>query len=197
MKGLPDAYQYVDTPETTDSAPIDGAERFEMPSPPAWLTKAREWLFGGNLVAKAGLLILFFGVSFLIKYAAARVTLPIELRLSGIVLADLALLVWGWRIRESRPTISLPVQGAALGILMLVTFGAYRMYDLIPGSLAFGLLFALTAFTCLLAVLQDAIWLAIFGIVEKAIKPDKVNLFKKLLVRRDHRVDLADAKPLD
>ena len=44
---------------------------------------------------------------------------------------------------------------------MLVTFGAYRMYDLIPGSLAFGLLFALTAFTCLLAVLQDALWLAV------------------------------------
>lgn len=156
---LPDAYQY------TDAAPIDGAERLEMPAPPAWLITAKEWLFGGNLVAKAGLLILFFGVSFLLKYAAARVTLPIELRLCGIVLADIALLVWGWRIRESRPAISLPVQGAALAILMLVTFGAYRMYDLIPGSLAFGLLFLLTAFTCSLAVLQDAVWLAVFGIV--------------------------------
>ena len=159
---LPDAYR---PDESGDPASTEDARRFDLPEPPAWLNKARDWLFGGNLVAKAGLLILFFGVSFLVKYAAARVTLPIELRLSGIVLADLALLVWGWRIRESRPTISLPVQGAALGILMLVTFGAYRMYDLIPGSLAFGLLFALTACTCLLAVLQDAIWLAIFGIV--------------------------------
>ena len=159
---LPDAYR---PEETTDPASSEDARQFEMPEPPAWLSKAKDWLLGGNLVAKAGLLILFFGVSFLIKYAAARVTLPIEFRLSGIVLADLILLVWGWRIRESRPAISLPVQGAALGILMLVTFGAYRMYDLIPGSIAFGLLFALTAFTCLLAVLQDAIWLAIFGIV--------------------------------
>ncbi len=159
---LPDAYR---PDETTTTPSIQNARQFEMPEPPAWLGKAKDWLFGGNLVAKAGLLILFFGVSFLIKYAAVRVTLPIEVRLSGIVLADLALLVWGWRIRESRPAISLPVQGAALGILMLVTFGAYRMYDLIPGSLAFGLLFALTAFTCLLAVLQDALWLAVFGIV--------------------------------
>ena len=160
-EGIPDEAIYVNSIEP---AAIAGAERFEM-QPPAWLISAKEWLFGGNLVAKAGLLILFIGVSFLLKYAAARVTVPIELRLSGIVLADIGLLLWGWRIRESRPSISLPVQGAALGIMMLVTFGAFRIYDLIPGSLAFGLLFFLTAFTCLLAVLQDAIWLAIFGIV--------------------------------
>jgi uncharacterized membrane protein len=131
---------------------------------PAWLLTVKQWLFGGNLVAKMGLLILFIGVSFLLKYAAARVTLPIELRLAGITLADIALLIWGWRIREKRPGISLPVQGASIAILMLVTFGAFRLYHLIPAGLAFGLLFVLTAFTCLLAVLQNAIWLAIFGI---------------------------------
>ena len=138
---------------------------FTPASPPAWLVHAKAWLFGGNLVAKVGLLILFLGVGFLIKYASARVSLPIELRLAAIVLADIALLLWGWRIRERRPAISLPVQGGALAILMLVTFGAFRLYHLIPGGLAFGLLFALTFFTCLLAVLQDARWLAVFGIV--------------------------------
>jgi hypothetical protein len=115
-------------------------------------------------VAKLGLLILFIGISFLLKYTAARVSVPIEFRLAGIVLADLALLAWGWRIRASRPAIALPVQGAALAVLMLVTFGAFRIYHLIPASLAFGLLLVLTVFTCLLAVLQDAMWLAIFGI---------------------------------
>jgi uncharacterized membrane protein len=133
--------------------------------PPKWLLAAKAWLFGGNLVAKLGLLILFIGVSFLLKYTAARVSVPIELRLAGIVLADIALLAWGWRIRLSRPAISLPVQGAALGVLMLVTFGAFRLYHLIPGGMAFALLLVLTVFTCLLAVLQDAMWLAIFGIV--------------------------------
>lgn len=144
--------------------PVPPAKPPQPPQPPAWLLKAKEWLFGGNLVAKAGLLILFFGVSFLLKYAAARVTVPIELRLAGITLADIGLLLWGWRIRHSRPSISLPVQGAAMGIMMLVTFAAFRMYNLIPGGLAFAILFALTFFTCLLAVLQNAVWLAVFGI---------------------------------
>ncbi len=144
------------------------AEAEELKSPykpiPEWVGKIKAWLFGGNLVAKVGLLILFLGVSFLLKYAAARVSIPIEYRLVGIVLADIALLLWGWRIRESRPAISLPVQGAAIAILMLVSFGAYKLYGLFPGGVAFALLLVLTAFTCLLAVLQDAVWLAVFGI---------------------------------
>lgn len=136
-----------------------------------WFKQAKAWLFGGNMVAKVGLLILFFGVSFLLKYVAAQVTVPIELRLAGIVLADIALLVWAWRIRETRAGISLPVQGAALAILMLVTFGAFRLYQLIPSGLAFGLLFVLTVFTCLLAVLQNALWLAVFGIAGGFLAP--------------------------
>jgi len=142
------------------------------PNTPSWiahpdglLAKARNWLFTGNLVAKLGLLILFLGVSFLLKYVSAQVTLPIELRLAGIALADIALLAWAWRIRVKRPGISLPLQGTALAILMLVTFGAFRLYELIPASLTFAVLFVLTAFTCLLAVLQNAVWLAVFGIV--------------------------------
>ncbi len=142
------------------------------PNTPAWVApgnalfaKAKSWLLTGNLVAKLGLLILFLGVSFLLKYVAAQVTLPIELRLAGIALADSALLAWAWRIRVARPGISLPLQGTALAILMLVTFGAFRLYELMPAGLAFGLLFVLTAFTCLLAVLQNAVWLAVFGII--------------------------------
>ena len=142
------------------------------PNTPAWASdaedmfaKAKAWLFTGNLVAKLGLLILFLGVSFLLKYVSAQITVPIELRLAGIALADIALLTWAWRIRLARPGISLPLQGTALAILMLVTFGAFRLYELMPAGLAFILLFVLTGFTCLLAVVQNAVWLAVFGII--------------------------------
>lgn len=152
------------TPES--AAPARPAARPSLPpkEPPAWFTAARNWLFEGNLVAKIGLLILFIGVSFLLKYAAARVTVPIELRLAGIVLADLAALAWAWRIRNSNQGVSLPLQGTCMAVLMLVVFGAFRIYHLIPGGLAFAMLFLLTFGTCLLAVLQNAQWLAIFGI---------------------------------
>ncbi|WP_229494030.1 DUF2339 domain-containing protein [Massilia arenae] len=56
------------------------------------------------------------------------------------------------------------MQGTAIAILMLVIFSAYQLYALLPSGLAFALLVSLTAFTCLLAVLQEAPWLAAFGI---------------------------------
>ena len=146
------------TPSTRSTPPQPAS------TPPRWLIAAKNWLLTGNPVAKIGLVILFIGVGFLMKYVAGTVVVPIELRLAGVVLADLALLGWGWRLRSTRREIGLPVQGTAIAILMLVIFGAYQRYGLLPAGFAFALLVALTAFTCLLAVLQDAFWLAVFGI---------------------------------
>lgn len=134
-------------------------------SPPAWRHAVQTWLLTGNVVAKFGLLILIIGIGFLVTYTAQRVTAPIELRLSGVVVADIALLLWGWRIRTARRDVALPVQGAALAIMMLVVFGAYQRYHVIPATLAFPMLVALTVLTCVLALLQDALWLAVFGII--------------------------------
>ncbi|WP_028101602.1 DUF2339 domain-containing protein [Pseudoduganella violaceinigra] len=150
--------------EAAASAPARPRPAPRPSQPPAWFSAARNWLFEGNLVAKMGLLILFIGVSFLLKYAAARVTVPIELRLAGIVLADVAALAWAWRIRRSHKGVSLPLQGTCMAVLMLVVFGAFRIYHLIPSGMAFTMLFLLTIGTCMLAVLQNAQWLAIFGI---------------------------------
>jgi uncharacterized membrane protein len=144
-----------------------------IPEPPGsadtplsrWLRTAGEWLFGGNLVAKVGLMILFIGAAFLLRLASSHVTVPIELRLAAVAAGAIALLGWGWRIRSTRPGIALPTQGAALAALMLVTFGAYKIWDLLPAGPSFALLLVLVAFTCILAVLQNALWLAVFGIV--------------------------------
>ena len=131
----------------------------------AFFQAAKGWLFGGNLVAKIGLMILFIGVAFLLRFASAYVVVPIEVRLAAIAAGAIALLGWGWHIRTKRPGIALPAQGAALATLMLVTFGAFKLYHLLPSGAAFALLLLLVAFTCVLAVMQDALWLAVFGIV--------------------------------
>jgi len=128
------------------------------------LLAAKRWLLTGNLVAKLGLVILFIGVAFLLKYVATTFDIPIELRLAGVALAILPLLAWGWRLRSTRREIGLPVQGTAIALMMLVVFGAYQRYGLIPGGLAFAMLVLLTGFACVLALLQDAVWLAVFGI---------------------------------
>lgn len=125
------------------------------------------WRFiaGGNTLARVGVVLLFIGVAFLLKYAAEHVTVPIELRLAAVALGGIVLLGFGWRLRASRAGYAMSLQGAAIGILYLTVFAALRLYQLLPASAAFGLLFWIAALSSFLAVRQDAMALAVLGIV--------------------------------
>ena len=128
-----------------------------------YLEKLVGFFSGGNLVVRVGVVVLFFGVAFLVRYAAERDLVPVELRLAGIALAAIAVLVLGWRLRERPGHYGLVLQGGAIGVLYLTVYGAAKLYGLLPMGLAFGLMAGIVAFSALLAVLQDARSLALFG----------------------------------
>ena len=121
------------------------------------------WFRGGNTIVRVGVLILFLGVAFLLRYAAEHALLPIELRLAGVALGGVALTVIGWRLREKRRGYGLTLQGAGVDILYLTIFAAFRLYGLVPAGFAFALLAALSAVAALLAVVQNALPLAVLG----------------------------------
>lgn len=95
-------------PPPLSAEPLPAKTPFAPPSPPApprgpglaerLFKSARDWLFGGNTVVRVGIIVLFFGIAFLLKYAADNSLLPIEFRLAGVALAATALLGLGWRI---------------------------------------------------------------------------------------------------
>jgi len=130
------------------------------PAEPNWFTR---WLFGGNTVVRAGIVILFFGVAFLLKYAYERVQVPIELRLSGVALFAIALLAIGWRLRDKRSGYAQALQGGGVGVLYLTVFAALRLYQLIPPGAAMGLLLGIAACSAVLALLQNGRSLALLG----------------------------------
>lgn len=133
----------------------------------------KRWLFEGNVPVKLGMLVLFFGVAAALKYAVDQgyVAFPIEFRLAAIAAAAFAGLIWGWRNRELRPAFGLSLQGGAIGVLLLTIFAAYRLYALVPSGIAFGLVLALVAGAAMLAVLQNAVWLAVLGFVGGYLAP--------------------------
>ncbi|KAB1591235.1 DUF2339 domain-containing protein [Burkholderia cepacia] len=124
---------------------------------------ARDWLLGGNTVVRVGIIVLFFGVAFLLKYAADNNMLPIEFRLAGTALAAAALLATGWRVRARRAAYGLVLQGGGVGILYLTIFAATKLYALLPVGAAFPLMVAVCALSAFLAVRQNALPLAFMG----------------------------------
>jgi len=153
---------------TEPAAPSEWARPFARA-----LVVARDWLTTGNVPAKVGVLVSFFGVSFLLKYAIDRelLNLPIEVRLLAVAAAGAAMAAIGWRLRENRRNYALVLQGGGLGILFLTVYAALRIWQLIPAGLAFGLLAALAATTAALAVRQDARTLAMFGVAGGFLAP--------------------------
>ena len=133
--------------------------------------KARQWLLGGNTVARIGVVLIFFGVAFLLKYAAEIGWLPIELRLVGVALGGMTLTGIGWRLCGRRRNYALVLQGGGIGVIYLTVYAAFALYDLVPAGAGLGLMVALVALSSALAVLQDARSLAVLAVVAGFLAP--------------------------
>lgn len=123
----------------------------------------RRWLLGGNTVVRVGLLVLFFGLAFLARYAVENSLFPIELRLAAIAAGAIALLGVGWRLRHRREAYALSLQGGGVAALYLTIFAAMRLYGLVPPTLGFGLLLMIVVLSAALALLQRSQALAVIG----------------------------------
>jgi uncharacterized membrane protein len=167
-------------PEPLPPVPL----RERLPAPLAKL------IFGGNMLVKAGALILFLGLAFLLRYTAERVTVPIELRYASVALVGAGLLLVGWLLRRKRPDYAIVLKGAGIGVFYLTTLAAMKLHGLLPATAGFAFLFAVAVLSAMLAVLQNAPVLAIVAALEGFAAPvlastgenHPVGLFTYLLV---------------
>jgi uncharacterized membrane protein len=130
------------------------------------VTRARDWLFGGNTVVRMGVLVLFVGLAFLARYAVDNALLPPEMRLAAIAAAGIALFVFGLRLHRRRPDqegYATTLQGAGIAVLYLTVFAAFRLYQFLPPAAAFAALALVCLFSTIIALAQDAPALAFIG----------------------------------
>jgi len=124
------------------------------------LSGARNWLFGGNTVLRVGVVLLFLGLAFLLRYATEGMVVPIEMRYAGVAASALGLLGLGWWLRLRNSNYALMLQGTGIAVLYLTVFAAMRLHPLLDPTAALGLLVAVTVFSAILAITQDALGLA-------------------------------------
>ena len=149
-------------PQIPEPAPSrEEAIRAPEPAGPSLLSR----LISGNIVAKVGVVVLFLGVGFLLKFAYDRGMMPPQLRLAAVAALAVALFFIGWRLRESRRLYAMILQGGASGLAYLDVFFALKTYGYIGPVPAFGLFALLGVATTMAAVRQDAVVLAVLGLI--------------------------------
>ena len=156
----------VDEPVMSAADATQAAPQKMEPKPSAFggiVTSLVRWFMQGNPLAKLGIILLFLGLSFLLRYTVEHSLFPLELRLAATALGAIVLLGVGWRLRHKQPLYALILQGGATGALYLTVFGAFRLWQMLPMTLAFALLVLICAASVGLAVLQKALSLAMLA----------------------------------
>jgi uncharacterized membrane protein len=154
-------------------APAKSAPTYADPSwaktPNPWITR----LLSGNLLAKAGVVLLFFGAASGLKMAADYGLFPPAVRLLMAALAGAALIAFGHnRARQSvQQAFGFAVQGGGFALLYLSLYFAFSRYGYIGATPAFAG-FALLGMGCaLLAMRQDSPALAWLGLAGAFFAP--------------------------
>jgi uncharacterized membrane protein len=141
-------------------------------APPFWVNNPLvAWFTRIHLMVQIGMIVLFFGIGFLVKYAAEQGWFPLELRLASAALLGGGLAAVGWRLRSKARTYGLALIGGGIGIVYLTTFGAYYFYQLLSGPLAFAIFVLLGVAYALMALLNDAVIQAFLAVVGAFLAP--------------------------
>lgn len=129
------------------------------------------WFTGGNVITRIGVLMLFFGLAFLAKFAAQAGYFPPAVRLSAVGMTGIALFITGFVLRGRalaaghtlHQTYAHTLQGAGVGVLYLTIVAAVRLYSLLLPGVALGLLVLVVAFAASIALMQNSLSMAFIG----------------------------------
>ena len=155
-------------PKPSQYAPI-------KPIEPNFIEKAFQagwaWLFGGNTLVRAGIVILLIGIVFLLKLAVDNGVIPVEVRMLTAGLAGAGLLAFGWKTRIQKPQFAWALQGGGVAVMYLVIAFSANYYHVLPKNIAFVLLVLVAALSAIIAVKQNALPLAILGFTGGFLAP--------------------------
>jgi uncharacterized membrane protein len=116
-------------------------------------------------VARAGVVLLLVGVSFLLRMGVEQGWLTPAVRVAGGVAIGVALSAFGLLARTSRSAYSQLLVGGGVVAFYLSAFGAWSVWQLVPYEAAFAFCVFTTAFAFATAVRLDAEWLALLGVM--------------------------------
>ena len=141
------------------------------PPQPAAIGKG-EFRFGQKWLLIIGIITMVFAVGYFLKYSFTKGWVGPAGRIALSYFWGMAFLGLGewFRKKDYRP-FGLSLAGGGIAVLYFATFAGFQLYHLIPLTLAFAIMILITIFSCALAVIYDAKWLAALGTLGGFLTP--------------------------
>ena len=114
------------------------------------------WFLRGNPLLKTGIVVLFLGLAFLLRYASERIHVPVEMRYLTVAGAGLAAVIGGWKLQNRKREYGLVLQGFGVAVMYLTSLAALKLHPLLPAPIVFVLMVAMVVLMALLAIRQNA-----------------------------------------
>ncbi|HXU37789.1 MAG TPA: DUF2339 domain-containing protein [Blastocatellia bacterium] len=165
---------YTPLPHTARSS----SGEYSIPGPPT-VTSARslresdlESRIGGNWFNRIGVLAIFLGVAFFLKYAVDNDWIgPTTRVLIGVAIGVL-FLVGGERLRKRYASYAYGLTGGGIAVLYAsIWFASSKRYGLISSTEAFALMVVVTVTASLLAARYSALPIAVLGLIGGFLTP--------------------------
>ena len=152
-----------EVPETVIE-PVFTPPQYNQPFKPSKPSDFEKFI-GENLSNKIGIVITVLGISIGVKYAIDHNLIsPLARILLGYVMG-LGLFGVSVKLRAKYEDLSAVILSGALATFYFVTYSAYIFFDLIPQSVAFGMMVLVTVFTAAAALSYDRQVIAIGGLI--------------------------------
>ena len=120
---------------------------------------------GSHWLNRIGIAALLIGVSYFLKFAFDNNWIGPAGRVAIGLLAGIAMVLWSERFRgKGYKAFSYSLKAVGIGAMYLSLWAAFQVYSLIPSSVAFVMMLAVTAATAAMALAQDAQILAAFAL---------------------------------
>jgi len=137
--------------------------------------KALHWVIAyfkkGNPLVKVGGVLLFFGLSFLIKFAAEKDMVSTEMGLFSTIVFAVILTGVGWKYKDREGSFGLILQGVGIAVFYLSIFSSAKYFEIIPFGLALGIMVFTVIFASYLALVQNSMSLALFATAGGFLSP--------------------------
>ncbi|WP_109079024.1 DUF2339 domain-containing protein [Aggregatibacter kilianii] len=130
-----------------------------------------QWFLKGNPILKVGAVILFLGLSFLLRFASEHISFSVESRYVSVAVTGVICSLVGWRLRNTRREYGLTLQGLGIGVLYLTSLATFKLHQLLPVSLVFLFQVVLVAIMVVLALVQNARILAQVALIGGLASP--------------------------